>query len=338
MRRPLDHLVSRYAVVLCFAVLLGCPVGVPHSAWAETPCVNNANTPPSLTMEKNEDGVWFREGKTPILFYQVKAKQRDGRHRRANYVHPLYDLSGTEILTEDFPDDHRHHRGVFWTWHQTLVNGKRMGDAWTCQRFHWDVVQLDTESHGDGSAVLHAKVDWRSDDAPDPRQPFAREHVRLTVFPRQDEARLIDFQIRIESLVERLELGGSDDRKGYGGFSVRVACPPDLQFLSGEQMLQPQVTAVAGEDWLTLEGTYGDAVRRLTVLTDSRAPAQQDWILRAKRSMQNARFPGRKPIMIPRDQPLRLHYGLVLHEGRPGEKIERWREQFRSLLKSPTDN
>jgi AcrR family transcriptional regulator len=37
------------------------------------------------------------------------------KFRRSCYIHPLYGLDG-EVMTEDFPVDHRHHRGVFWAW------------------------------------------------------------------------------------------------------------------------------------------------------------------------------------------------------------------------------
>jgi hypothetical protein len=47
------------------------------------------------------------------------------------------------ILTEDFPKDHLHHRGVFWAWHQVLIGDKKMGDAWECRDFIWDVQQFD---------------------------------------------------------------------------------------------------------------------------------------------------------------------------------------------------
>ena len=60
-------------------------------------------------VEISEDGV-------PVLVYQLQENSLDGDWPRAGYVHPLYDLDG-KIFTEDFPEDHRHHRGVFWAWH-----------------------------------------------------------------------------------------------------------------------------------------------------------------------------------------------------------------------------
>src|SRR5687768_7013453 len=81
-----------------------------------------AQGPPALKAVTTDDGVWLQEGDTRVLFYQRRPKAKDGKHARANYVHPLLDLDG-EPLTEDFPADHPHHRGVFWAWHQVTVGG-----------------------------------------------------------------------------------------------------------------------------------------------------------------------------------------------------------------------
>jgi hypothetical protein len=64
-------------------------------------------------------------------------------------------------------------------------------------------------------------------------------------------------------------------------------------------------------------GTYGTSAKSgVAVLTHpSTTGFPQHWILRAKASMQNAVYPGRKPVAIPRDRPVILNYRLVLHRG-----------------------
>ena len=66
-----------------------------------------------LTARRTADGIEISEGESKVLFYQISPTSFDGKYERSNYVHPLYSLSG-EILKEDFPDDHPHHRGIFW--------------------------------------------------------------------------------------------------------------------------------------------------------------------------------------------------------------------------------
>lgn len=72
-----------------------------------------------LSVEKNTEGVWVKEDGKRVLFYQAKTKSKDGQYPRANYIHPLYGPGGFE-LTEDFPEDHLHHRDIFWAWHQFI--------------------------------------------------------------------------------------------------------------------------------------------------------------------------------------------------------------------------
>ncbi|MGI9428583.1 MAG: DUF6807 family protein [Bythopirellula sp.] len=115
-----------------------------------------------LTTEKTSEGYWVYEGGHKVLFYQTAAKSIEGRWRRANYVHPLFDLDGNEV-TEDFPNDHRHHRGVFWAWHQCLVGSRSIGDGWLCTDFDWDVRRVRTVHTRDGAkpTPLDIEKTWR---------------------------------------------------------------------------------------------------------------------------------------------------------------------------------
>ena len=66
-----------------------------------------------INITETDQGFSIAEGEKQVLFYQREHKSMDGKYMRANYIHPLYGLDG-EILSEDFPADHPHHRGVFW--------------------------------------------------------------------------------------------------------------------------------------------------------------------------------------------------------------------------------
>ncbi len=71
----------------------------------------------SFQVIKQEEGFLVLEKGHPVLFYRTVPKSLKGKFERTHYIHPLYSLNG-EILTEDFPEDHPHHRGIFWVWHQ----------------------------------------------------------------------------------------------------------------------------------------------------------------------------------------------------------------------------
>ena len=85
-----------------------------------------------MSSELTAEGILISENGKPVLFYQKNPKSKDGQFERANYIHPLYDLEGN-VITEDFPADHLHQRGIFWTWHQILAGEKRLGDGWECR-------------------------------------------------------------------------------------------------------------------------------------------------------------------------------------------------------------
>jgi hypothetical protein len=102
-------------------------------------CSANGNNTGAATLNpikitETDQGFSIAEGEKQVLFYQRQHKSMDGKYMRANYIHPLYGLDG-EILTEDFPADHPHYRGVFWAWHQVWLGDKKLGDSWAAQDY-----------------------------------------------------------------------------------------------------------------------------------------------------------------------------------------------------------
>ena len=273
-----------------------------------------------VRITKEPQGYWFTEGTTKVLFYQAERKALpDGQAARSNYFHPLYDLDGN-VLTEDFPKDHIHHRGIFWAWHQVRINGKSVQDQWVNRDSFWTLQNARVIEGDDRSASLALRVLWESplftDDRGQPR-PFVEERSVTRVHPAQGAIRTIDFNQRLTALVDGVEIGGSEDAKGYGGFSYRVVMPPDIRFTGASGTVTPIENAVDSSPWMDVSGTYGTTgTSGLAVLTHpSTTGFPQQWILRARSSMQNAVFPGRQPVAIPRDRPVILNYRLVLHRG-----------------------
>jgi hypothetical protein len=272
----------------------------------------------AVRITKNPQGYWFTEGDTRVLFYQAERKGLpDGRAVRSNYFHPLYDLDGN-VLTEDFPKDHIHHRGIFWAWHQVRINGTTVQDQWVNRDSFWTVQDARIDSD-DRSASLVLRVVWESPLFTDDRgrRPFVEERSVTRVHRAEGAIRKIDFHQRLTALVESVEIGGSEDSKGYGGFSYRVVMPPDIRFTGSQGVVTPTENAVGSSPWMDVSGTYGVLGRSgLAVLTHpSTTGFPQPWILRARGSMQNAVYPGRQPAAVPRDRPVTLNYRIVLHRG-----------------------
>jgi hypothetical protein len=158
------------------------------------------------------------------------------------------------------------------------------------------------------------------------------EQTAIRIHRAAADARKIDFEIRLLALQENLRLGGSEDEKGYGGFSVRVRLPEGVRFLGEQGEVEPQVTAIAAGPWLDISGPYGKdgATGGVTILEHPSLPGfPQPWILRRERSMQNPAFPGREPVALSTQTPLVLKYRLVIHRGAAdAERIQPWFAEY----------
>ncbi|NND34520.1 MAG: hypothetical protein HKN76_18185 [Saprospiraceae bacterium] len=281
----------------------------------------------TLTSEDNLEGILVKEGDMPVLFFQKKTTSKDGTFPRANYVHPLYGLNG-QILTEDFPDDHLHHRGIFWSWHQVLIGEKSIGDAWACEDFSWDVESREPLLKSDGTLELRAKTYWKSPlwkDYIGEEVAFLSESTRITVHPRNENYRIIDFEIALLALEPDLKIGGSNDDKGYGGFSVRMILPDDIQFNSSTGQVTPTTNALSAGPWMDMSGSGVDGTNfGIVIISHLDNPTHPEpWILRNNRSMQNVVYPGRKPAAISNREATKLKYRLIIYQDQMSvEKIQ----------------
>jgi hypothetical protein len=267
-------------------------------------------------MKVEKEGFLLLEGKDSIFFYQKSPKDLSGQYSRCNYIHPLYALDNTR-LTEDFPSDHLHHRGVFWAWHQILINDQSVGDGWELKNFIQKVTDVEFLQK-DERGILNTIVEWKSPLWKNSSQAYLREYSTITMFPKAANYRRIDFEITLKALVDGLRIGGSDDEKGYSGFSVRLKLSKDITFYDEKGMVEPTNTAVNAGHQIKMEGAMLRDGNKGGVVIYSNpsnpSPATQ-WILRNSASMQNAAYPGRKPVAIPMDQPLTLKYTLLVYEG-----------------------
>jgi len=271
----------------------------------------------TLSATSNNGGMWILEDGRNVLFYQFHPKTVDGQYERAGYVHPLYSLKGN-ILTENGPADHPYHRGIFWAWHQIILNGKKVADGWMSEHIAWQPVRLRTKQ-SDSSLTINAELIWKYKPTKNHQEDIARENTKITVFTSSGSYRIIDFEITIKPLQNSLQLGGADDVKGYGGFCLRLKLPPDIRFISGSRNVKPELTAVKARPWMDFEGSFDGADQPISgVALFCAVPKNdtvQEWILRSEKSMQNAVFPGNTPVRLPQDG-WHLRYRLIVHSNK----------------------
>jgi len=269
-----------------------------------------------FTVHENGQGIELLENDHPVFFYQRKPKPSTGNYVFNNYLHPLYDLMG-DTLTVEFPEDHPHHRGIFWAWHQLYIQDKRIGDSWMMENISLDVINTKTTLDKE-KAQLQAHVSWKS-SAIQNGKPFLDEHTSIIVHQQQSNIRKIDFEISLRSLVPGVQLGGSEEvGKGYGGFCARIRLSKHLIFTSTKGSVTPLEGQVIAGAWMDF--SYYDSTRHvesgMAILCHPSTPNYPaPWILRQTGSMQNIVFPGTKRIELSMEMPIVLRYRVIVHQG-----------------------
>jgi hypothetical protein len=191
-------------------------------------CVVTLSAYGAVTLKDDGAGALtvLDDGKPVLVYNYATVQPPDGvaeRYARESYIHPLFGLDG-ETLTEDFPKDHYHHRGVFWSWPNCHVGNRKMND--------WELVGIRPKfeewlmKEESGHYVrVGVQNQWVFDEDP---EPTVRERIYITVYPATGDSRAIDFTLQFQNIsTKTVTFSGSPvDNKGYGGFTVR----PDAAF------------------------------------------------------------------------------------------------------------
>lgn len=283
-----------------------------------------------MEFKKDSNGILLVENHQPRFFYQTAIKSLNGEYPRSGYVHPLYGLNG-EVLTEDFPEDHLHHHGIFWAWHQLYAEGKRVGDPWISEGVTWKVKKVRTKKKKH-MGQINALTDWiRIDD----NQSIMEEKLTILFERLEPEVFALTFDIQLTALVDGVKIGGSEDAKGYGGFSPRFVLPEDILFESTEGEVEPHNLPVQAGPWMNLKGSFdpGTTIKSGIVIMGEpdQLPSYQGWILRRARSMQNMAFPGREPLAIEKGENLKFRNQILVHKELSPEAIQRYYDRFEAL-------
>jgi len=228
------------------------------------------------------------ENGRPVLVYNYGPQLKDGgpeNRRRCCYIYPLYTPAGVSML-DDFPQDHLHHRGLFWAWPVVQAGGKTY-DIWmnfTAQ----DRTAGTPRNAGGAEATLEADDVWQAGGG-----DIVRERVRLTVFPARGAARELEVQLTLEASGGPVTLQGSRETgKSYGGFSARFA-PRENTILRADGETLAKDEDLTPRSWAELEGGYGGKRAVLRITPDGSDPgAPYQWCLRGY-GFVGASFPGK---------------------------------------------
>ncbi len=160
----------------------------------------------------------------PVLVYNFglitneKVPAGDSRRSRACYVHPVWGLNG-EVLTDDFPKDHYHHHGIFWTWPHVEIEGKEH-DLWADQGIRQQFVRWLDRQAGPAAAVLGVENGWYVGE-----KKVMVERVWLRAYRAAEDHRVLDIDLALIPQGSPVTLRGAEG-KSYGGLTMRFAPGP----------------------------------------------------------------------------------------------------------------
>ena len=255
-------------------------------------------------------GLW--EGDRPVLAYNHGVLLKKGvpaNFARSSYVHPIYGLAG-EVITDDFPADHFHHRGLFWGWPHVKVGGKEY-DNWALRGIDTKFERWLAREAGPTGAVLGVQNGWYVG-----KRRVLDEQVWFRVHPASNGRRAIDVELWLKPL-EPVTLSGAEG-KSYGGMTLRFAPGDDTQITvpSGR----------TGDDLYINRQPWTDLTRKWPGRTEASGAAlfvakdhpdyPPTWLTRHY-GVLCLGWPGVTPKTLPPGQAVRLSYRVWIHNGTP---------------------
>jgi hypothetical protein len=262
-----------------------------------------------------DKSLGIRDGKRTVLVYNhgpitsERVPGKDHRRTRSCYVHPVYGLGG-EVLTDDFPRDHYHHHGVFWTWPHIEIDGKHY-DSWQGDNIKQRFVRWLARESGPVAAVLGVENGWFYEG-----RKMVIERVWLRAYKPVGESRSIDVELVFIPLGQPVTLRGAGG-KSYGGLTVRFRPASRKDTLitvpggrtKGDLANTPLKWADFTSRFGHAEGPSGAAV----FVSPDHPDYPPTWLTRYYGPLCVG-WPGVKGRTLPPDKPIRLKYRLWIHK------------------------
>jgi hypothetical protein len=262
----------------------------------------------------NSLGLW--EDDRPVLVYNQGVVLREGvpaDRARSSYVHPLYGLDG-EVLTDDFPADHHHHRGLFWAWPHVRVDGKAY-DLWMLRGIRHGFVRWLARESGADTAVLAVENGWYVGN-----DKVMEEQVRLTVHRSEGDQRAIDLDCTWVPVGRPVTLAGAEG-KSYGGLTLRFAPGTNTVITTalGNSTNDLYMTRLPWADLsLRLAGRSGASGAAVFIAPDH-PDFPPTWLTRHY-GVLCLGWPGVDGQTFPAGVPIRCRYRVLVHRGGPSQQ------------------
>ena len=268
----------------------------------------------------------LQEGK-PVLAYTYGMYLKEGvpeDRRRSCYLSPVYGLDG-ELLSDDFPVDHFHHRGIFWAWPQVFIGGDSLS-LWDIYRINQRFERWTVRQTGPVFARLEVENGWYAGE-----KKVAAETLKLTVYKAGKSGRALDVSLSWQALEEPIRIiGSSAEQKGYGGFSFRFA-PFEGPVITTSSGTQAEDTNLLPFPWADLSARFNgtnDVSGAAIFENESNSGFPNGWTLRHYGFLGVA-WPGLEPFTFQPGEPVETVYRVWLHRGNVADgKVKEAYEAF----------
>lgn len=272
-----------------------------------------ADKAPFRFEEKDGKYLHLYEGDKPVLTYNFGMLLKEGapkNQRRSSYVHPIYGLDG-EIVTDDFPRDHYHHRGMFWSWAQVTVDGKTH-DPWAVLGMHkrfekWLITGATAES-----ARIGVNNGWYVGE-----KKAVDEKVYLTVWRADEFGRAIDVELTLEAAGDPVVISGRPPKKGYGGFGFRFAPRKGRAAITMADGRKSTDVVGGRGPWADFSAQFHDRTTTsgaAIFLPRNHPGFPTGWLLRHYGYI-GPTWPGLGKYTLQKGKPLTLRYRVYIHRG-----------------------
>jgi len=260
-------------------------------------------------------GLW--DGPSPVLVYNhgmitaENVPESDARRTRACYVHPVYGLSG-EVLTEDFPRDHYHHHGIFWTWPHVKIDDQEY-DLWADRGIQQRFVRWLSKEAGPVAGVLGVENGWFVGEA-----KVMIERVWLRAYKPSGDCRPLDLELTWIPVDRAVTLWGAGG-KSYGGLTVRFAPPSGndpntaITVPAGRAAADLPDTPLAWADFTSKFGDHPTASGAAVFVAPSHPDYPPTWLTRHYGPLCVG-WPGVNPKTFEPGTPIRLDYRIWIHK------------------------
>jgi hypothetical protein len=251
------------------------------------------------------------EGARPVFVYNHGIIQKPGvpaDRARSTYIHPLYGPDG-EILTDDFPVDHYHHRGLFWAWPHVRI-GDQHYDLWMLkgieQKFEgWLALQATATN-----ATLRINNGWFVGD-----RKVMREEVSIRVSPSSANQQALDLDFTWIPVRDPITLEGAEG-KSYGGLTIRYA--PRVKTVittplgQGEKDLS--MTRLPWADLSAQFAARNESSGAAIFVAPDHPDFPPEWLTRHYGALCLG-WPGAKPRTFQPGEKIHCRYRILIHRG-----------------------